>query len=339
MSKSFLAASPIDQAAARIHRHLKDAAGTDGKLSNEELSATLNNLAPSERGAVDGFYSAVKGKLGGVGHVSMEQISQAIEASRAEATQASAGPDKLSSAELKQVSNAGQAMVDLARKLKGSRGAEMAPIPKEQLAGLQGQELQDAIRQHSASHVELGYREARQAMFADIDNQDGQVTEVYSGRSIETQNIPDARGREGVNTEHTRPKSTGVRDTAAVSDLHHLFPTDTQANAKRSSFPFGEVERVTWQKGDSKLGFDKDGRQVFEPPDAHKGNVARSQFYVSTIYGLEVSKQEEVVLKSWNKLDPVDSAEQQRNADISAYQENRNPFVDDASLAERIDDF
>ncbi len=333
------AGSPIDQAAARLRQHLTDAAGGDGQLSGQEVAAKLDELAPSERGAVDGFYSSIKNKIGATGQISMEQINAAIEASRDELKQVEGGPDKLSSAELGQVSGAGQAMVGLARKLKGERGAELAPIPKDKLAGLEGDALQEAIRQHSASHVELGYREARQAMFSDIDNRDGKVDEVYTGRSIETRGIPSANGPDGVNTEHTRPKSTGVRDTAAVSDLHHLFPTDSRANARRSSFPFGEVEKVKWQDGDSKLGLDKDGRVVFEPPEEHKGNVARSQFYVSTIYGLEVTAHEEATLRSWNKLDPVDAAERKRNADISEFQENRNAFVDDANLADRIDDF
>ncbi len=331
--------TPLDQAATHIQQRLEQAAGADGQLSKAELTAELDKLAPSEKHAVDGFYTAIQNKLGSTGQVSMQQISQAIADSKAELTQKADSPTQLSAQELGQVSRSGQAMIDLARKLKGQRGAELAAIPKDDFKGLSGQALQDAIRQHSARHLELDYHESRQVMFADIDNHDGRVQDVYAGRSIATQGIPDARGPQGMNTEHTRPKSAGVRDIAALSDLHHLYPADTLANAKRSSYPFGEVERVIWQKGESKLGYDKNGREVFEPPEAHKGNVARSEFYVSTIYDLKIPDQEESVLKSWNKLDPVDAAEIERNAEISSYQENRNPFVDAPELADRIDDF
>lgn len=331
--------TPIEQAAQRFKQYFNEAAGADGQLSADEVQAKMADLAPSERQALDGFYVALKGQIGGAAQVSMEQINSAIEATKAETAQVVAGQTPLTDVELKQVSSAGQAMVALARKLKGSRGAEIPPIPHKDLQGLEGDALRDAIRQHSASHLELGYHEAREVMFGDIDNRDGKVDEVYTGRSIATQGIPDDKGADGVNTEHTRPKSTGVKDTPALSDLHHLFPTDSQANARRSSYPFGEVERVTWQKGESKLGYDRGGNMVFEPPEEHKGNVARSQFYISTIYGLEISAQEEAVLRDWNRLDPVDAAEQKRNADISAYQENRNAFIDDPSLAEKIDNF
>lgn len=45
------------------------------------------------------------------------------------------------------------------------------------------------------------------------------------------------------------------------------------------------------------------------------------------------------MLKAWNREDPVDAREQLRDQRISAHQDNRNPFVEDASLAERVSDF
>jgi hypothetical protein len=331
--------SPLEQAAARVRQHLTQAAGSDGMLSSDEVAAKLDALAPSERSAVDGFYSAVKNKLGQTGQISLDAIGRAIDETKLELQAAATGPDQLGAVELGKLSQAGSAMVGLARKLRGEPGAVLDAIPRDRLAGLEGEALRDAIRQHSGSHVELGYTEARQVMFGAVDNKGGQVFDVYGGRTIQTRGIPEAGGPGGVNTEHTRPKSTGVKGTPALSDLHHLFPTDTEANARRSSLPFGEVVDVKWSKGESKLGLDKHGQLVFEPPAAHKGNVARAQFYVSTIYGLPVPAAEEAVLRSWNRLDPVDAAERQRNDVVSAFQENRNAFVDDAGLADRIKDF
>ncbi|RYZ37744.1 MAG: endonuclease I, partial [Myxococcaceae bacterium] len=81
------------------------------------------------------------------------------------------------------------------------------------------------------------------------------------------------------------------------------------------------------------------GRTVFEPPDAHKGNVARALFYFSTVYNKPIPQNEESVLKEWNTLDKVDAAEVKRNDVIETHQQNRNPFVDDPTLSERIADF
>jgi endonuclease I len=332
---------PLQSASGRVKKHLTEAAGNDGKVSEAELKEKLQDLAPTEAKAVQSHFDAAKGNgwLDSTGEVSLGDVEKSLNQSRAELEAAGATGQGLSEVEIGKLSSAGASMVGLARKLKGTRGAEMPPIPKEQFAGLKDQALMDAIRDHSGDHIELGYREARQALFSDIDNEGGKVRGVYTGREIATNRIPNAQGPEGMNTEHTRPKSKGVRDTAAVSDLHHLFPTDSHTNAKRSSYPFGNVQDVKWQKGDSKLGYDKAGNLVFEPPDEHKGDVARSQFYVSSVYGLEVPAHEESALRGWHRLDPVNADERQRNADISAFQENRNPFVDNPDLADQIKDF
>lgn len=51
------------------------------------------------------------------------------------------------------------------------------------------------------------------------------------------------------------------------------------------------------------------------------------------------SRTQEAVLKQWNHLDGVDQAERDRADAISAIQHNRNPYIDDASLADRISNF
>jgi endonuclease I len=78
---------------------------------------------------------------------------------------------------------------------------------------------------------------------------------------------------------------------------------------------------------------------MFEPPETHKGNVARSLFYFSIRYGLRISPEEEAYLKMWNKQDPVDQEEMIRNNEIYKTQGSRNPFVDHPELADRIQDF
>ncbi len=192
------------------------------------------------------------------------------------------------------------------------------------------------------NYTQLGYDNARNRMFMDIDNQKvnglGANTNtlecVYTGRKITGYSSrSDAQTSGKFNTEHTFPQSFFSEREPMKSDLHHLFPTDETANTRRSNYPFGEVSNPTWQEGGSK------GRTgLFEPRDEHKGNAARALFYFVTRYedyGGHVKVQEET-LRRWMFTDTVDAAERQRNNDIFSYQKNRNPFIDHPEFLQRI---
>ncbi|OJH42149.1 endonuclease I family protein [Cystobacter ferrugineus] len=217
----------------------------------------------------------------------------------------------------------------------GSTPTTPPPTSPSPYDGLKDKALIQALHDASAQHKDLGYNQARRIIFTVLDNHDGQVACVYTGREVTTDKIPNAND---MNTEHTWPQSKGATGPAK-SDLHHLFPTDSKANSIRSSYPFGEVKEVKWSQNGAKFGKDAQGNTVFEPPDAHKGNVARALFYFSTVYDKPIPAGDEAVLKKWNHLDQVDAAEMARNTAIEGYQGNRNPFVDDALLADRIADF
>jgi deoxyribonuclease I len=201
--------------------------------------------------------------------------------------------------------------------------------------GLKDQALINAIHDAVSKHKDLGYNQARKVIFTTLDNHDGVVTCVYTGKEVKTNKIPSSNV---MNTEHSWPQSKGATG-AAKADLHHLFPTDSKANSIRGNYPFGTVKNVKWEQNGAKFGTDEKGRTVFEPPDSHKGNVARALFYFSTVYGKKIPADDEAVLKQWNTLDKVDAAEVARNNAIETYQNNRNPFVDDPTLADRIKDF
>jgi deoxyribonuclease-1 len=216
---------------------------------------------------------------------------------------------------------------------------KVAPYDAKVFADFCDDDLLAAIRDIAAPTREIHYTGARKAMFSDIDNIHGKVDCIYTSRNVETFEIPEAIGENGMNTEHTWPVSHGIRDTRGRADIHHLFPSHAKANVKRSSFPFGIVEHVHWEMDGSKLGSNKAGEKVFEPAPESRGNIARAMFYVSTVYDLKIPSEEEAVLKLWHQEDPVDGGELHRNGEIAAYQGNRNPFVDDESLVRRIEDF
>jgi len=201
----------------------------------------------------------------------------------------------------------------------------------------------------------LGYRFARTELFGELHllqsgDQYG-VRGVYCSKIYTSQDfpngsapgpgkIPDPRV---LNTEHTWPQSKFSRSfpkDLQKGDLHILFPVDSATNSTRSNYPFGEVSAVTHQPCENaRKGHSATGRTVFEPADEHKGNVARAMFYFSMRYKMSIDAEQEEVLRKWNRQDPVDQAERDRNEEIFKIQKNRNPFIDHPELASIIQDF
>lgn len=204
----------------------------------------------------------------------------------------------------------------------------------------------------------LGYDRAREFLFGkfyllQLDQGVG-IKEMYCDRTYTSADFKSGMVMPGagivpdgtvINTEHTWPQSrfnSRVDKEFQKSDLHHLFPTDSQMNSLRGNTIFGEVIE---DSGKTKCTASKYGkgqgttRDVFEPPHHHKGHVARAIFYFSIRYDLGISEAEEVVLKRWNRDYPVDDEESLRNNTIFELQGNRNPFIDYPELADQVADF
>jgi len=208
---------------------------------------------------------------------------------------------------------------------------------------LWGEDLKAALTSIIDGHNSLGYNPARDHMYGHIDNVDGWVECVYTGRTAFF-NTREGATANNFNCEHTWPQSFFSEAEPMKSDIFHLYPTDMNANGMRANLDFGIVVNQTWSVGGSKLGTDSDGQTVFEPRDVHKGNVARSHFYFIIRYDgnynsyVDAAKME-THFRSWHASDPVDSAEEQRNEDIYDLQYNRNPFIDHPALVDRISSF
>jgi hypothetical protein len=236
-----------------------------------------------------------------------------------------------------------------------AKGPKVQPHDPALLDGLQDEALLTAIRALAYPHTILNYSMAKLAIYSSVDNRDGIVRDVYMHREVPVKWLPrpDVACEPGqacpegdkLNLEHTFPRSRGVRFKQSDTDMHHLFPVDADVNQARKNFRFGEVvesfehEQLPDATDLARVGYDSDGAKVFEVPDEHKGNVARAIFYISTVYGLKVPDDEEAVLRQWNDEDPVDAQELWRNEEVSRYQSNRNPFIDEAGLEDRIADF
>jgi hypothetical protein len=141
----------------------------------------------------------------------------------------------------------------------------------------------------------------------------------------------------------TWPDDTGFE----YSDLHNLFPThQDNANAIRSNLPLGEVVTVESTFLEGTFGKDANGRDVYEPRDAHKGDAARAMFYMATRYNGTGGNwgfpdpisfttdygQDQDVLKAWHWQDPPSDWEIARNDYVESKQNNRNPFIDSVNF-------
>ena len=147
------------------------------------------------------------------------------------------------------------------------------------------------------------------------------------------------------NREHSVPASWFNDDLPMYADLFHVVPTDGWVNNKRSNYPFGEVNSPTWtSQNGSRLGnnvFSGYSGVVFEPIDSFKGDFARIYFYMATRYKDEISSWSSAMFSgnnltaygqnlmyTWHMLDPVSLKETDRNNNVYAIQQNRNPYVD-----------
>jgi len=145
-----------------------------------------------------------------------------------------------------------------------------------------------------------------------------------------------------MNAEHIWPRGFSKGALPMASDLHQLAPTLFTPNGRRANLRFAVVpDPVYSTDSGSRLG-----SEGFEPADAVKGNVARAVLYfVVRYYDRDIRNGADYrdfwtarvpMFLEWNRADPPDEAERRRNGLVESFQGNRNPFVDDPSLADRI---
>ena len=189
----------------------------------------------------------------------------------------------------------------------------------------------------------LSYDKARDVLFQKIDavvvGSSKQVDSVYTNDTITLFSSSRPHSSQGFNTEHTWPQSklkAFPNSGESITDLHHLFPCEIKMNAIRGHMPFtdipgepggtGRISEVAKNKG-------------FEPPEDHKGVVARAMFYMSVTYKMPIDSNQEALFRQWNKAFPVTAEELGRVDRVEENQGNRNPFVDNPQYVELVTDF
>ena len=227
--------------------------------------------------------------------------------------------------------------------------------------GLEGEALQDALRDNYTPAFKLDLDQAKDTLYRLIDFRQDSVRGIYSGFAVYLPGGVDPSqwvfmNGSGINLEHVYPQSKGADEgEPGHSDMHHLYPTRVAVNSARASFPFAEIpdqQTTTWFKRDISMqsipatdidGYSEYRNGAFEPRESVKGNIARAVFYFYTLYKADADAadpdffpMQRETLCQWHLDDPVDDNELQRSTAIAHYQDGKeNPFVVDCTAALR----
>jgi deoxyribonuclease-1 len=110
-------------------------------------------------------------------------------------------------------------------------------------------------------------------------------------------------------------------------DMHNLVPAIGELNADRSNYRFSMLEGEKRRYGQCDFEVEFKAKKA-EPPENVQGDITRTYFYMAGRYKLRLSKSEKHLFEAWNRADPADSWEKQRNQIIKLTQGNQNPFIE-----------
>ena len=224
-----------------------------------------------------------------------------------------------------------------------------------------GEPLKTALHSLIKNHRQISYGSGTSSTWsafyttdAVVENGQRRVLDMYSAEKRYFGSKGSAV--DGMNIEHSVAKSWwGGTKNNAYCDIHHLNPSDQNANSRKSNYPLGELTSVSWDNGVTFVGkamIDGKSQNAYEPCDEYKGDFARVFMYMFTCYQdltweytwMNYEKSTYPTLKpwavelllKWHKQDPVSEKEVNRNNAVYAVQGNRNPYVDYPQLADYV---
>lgn len=207
----------------------------------------------------------------------------------------------------------------------------------------------DSVMSSKASVVSKplpNYKTARKVFWRSVYS--GRVQSLYCGETFNSDQ------RRGYNVEHVFPMSwatnglnCGTRKQCRANstvfnkieaDLHNLYPARVDVNKERSSYRYGLIAGETRKFGACDVEIDYRARSV-EPADNIRGEIARAMFYMAYQYkefDLRLFDKQAKLLIKWHEADRPSQEETRRNNKIERIQGNRNPFVDEPELLQRL---
>ena len=208
--------------------------------------------------------------------------------------------------------------------------------------------VKERLKRLYSDHVVRSYDKARTVMYNEVDCDEDSIVLIYSGSTYDwichQSKKPSATY---VNAEHIVPQSTFDKKTPMVSDLHHLLPAASKLNNMRSNYNFTEVDYDQCQQFCREMSCSKNRPsnpdeyscltkdRKWMPMKEDRGRVARAVLYFYTMYDqYPISVGEIELFKKWNRLYKPGQFEKLRNERLNISQGNRNPYIDDPSLAD-----
>ncbi|KAF0693229.1 Endonuclease-1, partial [Aphis craccivora] len=114
-------------------------------------------------------------------------------------------------------------------------------------------------------------------------------------------------------------------------DLHNLQPSIGEINGDRSNFMYSELNSNVKQYGKCSMKIDFK-KKLVEPPKIARGAIARTYFYMNTIYNLKLSIREKKLFNKWNLSFPVTKWECIREHLIFKIQEQEKKNIESPLL-------
>jgi len=240
-----------------------------------------------------------------------------------------------------------------------SNSLVVAQVQEEVFPTLTGSDLLNALQANFSATGQLDYGIARDTMFLNVWRKDSKLACEYTDFKVDLPNGVDPTEfafDQGINTEHLYPRSKGAGSGNGLADMHHLYPSRENVNSDRASLPFADIDdnqtNKWYYQGQTQTSppalnvrdnYSESTGSAFEPREARKGDIARAMMYFYTIYRNQAMNddpgffaQQRATFCAWNDFDPVDADEYARTIKISTFQGNKNPFVLDCTLAQRI---
>lgn len=125
-----------------------------------------------------------------------------------------------------------------------------------------------------------------------------------------------------------RCRQRSERFNLIESDMHNLYPARADLNRARGAMAYAEIPGERWLEAGCDLEIDVRRRRV-EPRPAVRGNIARAMLYMADTYPeLELYSRQRALMERWNRDDPVDQAERERNRRIMRLQGRGNRWIE-----------
>lgn len=109
-------------------------------------------------------------------------------------------------------------------------------------------------------------------------------------------------------------------------DMHNLQPAIGEVNGDRSNYGYSLFTKTFNQYGLCQSAVDFKNR-AFQPREQIRGTIARTYFYMSQQYHINLSKQDQRLMAVWDKMYPPNRWECNRNQMVKNIQGNDNPFI------------